>query len=82
MISIKLSFLGELRRVSVDENVLSLEYLTTITRQLYHHNNNLNESSKIVFAWEDEEGDTILVSTEEELREALRVMRLLLKMEL
>jgi len=76
MISIKLSFLGELRRLSVDENVLSLEYLTTITRQLYHHHH-LDESSKILFAWVDEEGDTILLSTEDELKEALRVMRLL-----
>ena len=72
MISIKLSLFGELRRVSVDENALTLDYLLQICRQLYKHH--LNDKSKISFAWVDEEGDTIVLSTEEELKEALRIM--------
>ena len=39
---------------------------------LYKHY--LSDKSKISFAWVDEEGDTIVLSTEEELKEALRIM--------
>ena len=73
MISIKLSFFGELRRLSVEENALTFDYLVAITRQLYKHHLD-DDGKKISFAWVDEEGDTVVLSTEDELKEALRVM--------
>ena len=71
MISLKLSFDGELRRVSVDQDAVTYTNLLAIARQLFNID---PEGNKLSFAWCDDEGDLITLSSEEEMKEAARFM--------
>lgn len=69
MTSLKLSFNGEIRRLSVTTAGLTYEALKQKTLSVFPH-----LSSPLQFSWVDDEDDKVVISSDEELSEALRVM--------
>lgn len=70
MVSIKLFWNNELRRLS-SNNELNYGSLISIAKQLFPA---LECYTELHFAWTDEEDDNVLLSSEQELHEAVRVM--------
>jgi len=73
MNSIKLSYGHELRRLAIGSHELSYEYLVETSKKLFPGLENYHGNS-LQFAWIDEDGDRVLLSSGAELDEALRVM--------
>ena len=74
MLTLKLSYNGELRRAQMytEQTDLNLQLLQATARSLFSE---LVETKALNFKWEDEEKDVIMVSSDQELQEALRVMK-------
>jgi len=70
MISIKLSYEGELRRAAISRSCFTYDSLTNFAMRLFPV---LNNERKISFSWIDDDGDKITMSSNEELLEALRI---------
>eukprot|EP00603_Paraphysomonas_imperforata_P003036 CAMPEP_0114412608 /NCGR_PEP_ID=MMETSP0103-20121206/417_1 /TAXON_ID=37642 ORGANISM="Paraphysomonas imperforata, Strain PA2" /NCGR_SAMPLE_ID=MMETSP0103 /ASSEMBLY_ACC=CAM_ASM_000201 /LENGTH=827 /DNA_ID=CAMNT_0001580637 /DNA_START=46 /DNA_END=2529 /DNA_ORIENTATION=- len=66
--SLKLSFNGEIRRLSVSTKGLTYQDLMAKTLSVFPN------LTSIQFSWVDDENDKVLISSSEELSEALRVM--------
>lgn len=80
MLSVKLSYEKELRRVqvNVDEKsrILKFETLSSAAKTLFPALRT-KSSCKVSFLWIDEENDTVRCSTDDELVEAIRIMKAL-----
>ena len=72
MVAIKFSYCGEFRRLSIDLNLLSYDKLVENAKKIFSDLG--GTTSTIHFIWVDEEGDKIVLSTDDELKEALRVL--------
>lgn len=68
--SLKLTFDGEIRRLSVARNTLTYDELVNKTMCLFPH------LDHVQFSWVDDENDKVMIDSDEELSEALRVMTL------
>jgi hypothetical protein len=68
MTSLKLSFNGEIRRLTVNPSDLTYDDLLDKTMSVFPHLTTLR------FSWVDDEGDKVVISSNDELSEALRVM--------
>ena len=67
--SLKLSFNGEIRRISVDLSAsLTYDQLVTTTQRIFP------SISSIQLSWMDDESDKVVIDSDDELFEALRVM--------
>ena len=66
--SLKLSFNGEIRRLSIATSGLTYPDLMEKTLSVFPH------LTSIQFSWVDDEDDKVVISSSEELAEALRVM--------
>ena len=66
--SLKLTFNGEIRRLSVPSQGLTYQDLLMKTLSVFPH------LSFLQFSWVDDENDTVIISSNEELSEALRIM--------
>lgn len=77
MIAIKLSFKNETRRAQIyaEQASLNLSLLISTAQKIFPA---LRENSNLNFKWEDEEGDIIIVSSDDELAEASRCMQVCL----
>ena len=73
MIATKLAFRDEVRRAQIftEQNHISFSLLVATSQNLFP---SLRGKSNIEFYWKDEDDDTIVVSSNEELVEAARVM--------
>ena len=73
MFAIKLFFKDETRRAQIysEENKISFAMLVSTAQSLFPA---LRGKSNLEFYWKDEEDDTIIVSSDDELSEATRVM--------
>ena len=73
MIAIKLFFKNETRRAQIytDQNDLTFALLVSTAQNLFPA---LRGKSNLEFYWNDEDNDTIVVSSDDELTEAARVM--------
>jgi len=70
--AIKLSLNNEVRRLTIFESTLTYQTLLETSHRLFPVLK--NSSSEISFAWIDDEGDIIVLSSDEELSEAMRIM--------
>ena len=66
--TLKLSYNGEIRRLSINSNDLSYQNLRETTLRLFPY------LTSIQFSWVDDEDDKVVVGSDDELSEALRVM--------
>ena len=66
--SLKLSFNGEIRRLSVSPKELTYDELVQTTLRLFPH------LESIQFSWLDDENDQVMINSDAELLEALRIM--------
>lgn len=71
MPALKLCFSSQTRRTSTPESLLTFDILKCKTKYLFRAT---LDTDNIEFLWLDEDGDTIVVSSDEELTEAIRIM--------
>ena len=68
-ILLKIDYEGALRRVSVDKAISHAELCATITSMFFRNGG----GSAFTFTYEDDEGDTITISSDAELAEAFAI---------
>ena len=71
MAALKLTYVDEIRRTKSDITQITFSILTNVTTRLFP---SLRGNKRLVFLWIDDENDSITISTDDELSEALRVM--------
>jgi hypothetical protein len=72
---LKLSYQNILRRLPIQET-LTYEELKNYSKQLFPQLNEIELTNELQFAWVDDENDCVTISSNLELEEAIRVMRL------
>jgi hypothetical protein len=73
-LSIKLFIEDEIRRVSIGDESSSIFQFCELSKIVYELFPHLLDSGNIKFTWVDEDEDTITISSDKELMEALKVM--------
>lgn len=73
MPSIKLSFDNQIRRTKTVQNLPTYDFLKLAAKKLFPA---LHQIADVDFLWSDDEGDTIVVSSDKELIEAIRIMNI------
>jgi hypothetical protein len=73
MPSIKFSFNNQVRRTKTVENLPTYDFLKFAAKKLFPA---LHQFAEFDFSWSDDEGDTIFVSSDKELIEAIRIMNI------
>lgn len=73
MPSVKICFNNQIRRTKNVENQPTYDFLEFAAKKLFP---TLHQVANIDFLWLDDEGDTIVISSDEELTEAIRIMNI------